>query len=763
MKILHIVSPPILNHQNRDDVLIHYGRTSPSDSLKLTSNGLLKRSVLFFTLTFALACGDSAKELTPPQTKKDQTLTQSEDRLAQRGGSSRAPQFNVRPRVPQPNLNDPLRTRPDLAPQDRVLIVVDGEERYVARDVAVHHGYTLIDLRDQWTPNIFKTYQNQEGEFLEHSYREIFVGLANDTGNNEGQPLEDGEFNFLEVFGIPPSMSVISKRVMRESTEPCYREVDYEKIARAKSIRFGNRARQRKFKKQVKSASALVERKMKKHLIDSYEELLQVEPRLKKKVKLLEKYQIEKEAIEHIERRLDCDMHSHPRYRHKKGRLDQGLRMAIRRFQRKHKLYEYANLKSDTIEALATPAMVVNMNSLRRSISERVIAATGILEDGTVNRKDKTPTFTGADGKEHEMRNLVKEFTDATMDQLNLKTPDQVKHFFLNHPRDEFKHLQIGVKLPELPEYYSPHMEFNIVVDRGDIWYDPPFNPDGKKIKQRRRRLPKFKLYTTYRDQRIQLIHWPTTIGGWRKEIANNGHEYLKYKNSDVGKRVIRKVISGPVWVPPKSTPLKSLAKRRYVNGKAQNIVNYEEMGPDYLSAYGLVAGYFVIPGREGRRDHDRGIRAHGSSDFMSILSSERFSHGCHRLKNDHAVRLYGFLLKHRNHIVRGDQKIRHERQFLYKDQIYEVRHLTRGFLFEMTPPIPVEVLEGRVLSRLKKYIEDYVELPDHEYPNGLPDDSPIPEELKEAEKSGGAEAPAGDPSPTPSKPKPAEPSNPTL
>ena len=199
---------------------------------------------------------------------------------------------------------------------------------------------------------------------------------------------------------------------------------------------------------------------------------------------------------------------------------------------------------------------------------------------------------------------------------------------------------------------------------------------------------------------------------------------------------MIRKVISSPVWVPPTSTPLKSLAKRRYVNGKAQNIVNYDEMGPGYLSAYGLVAGYFVIPGRKGRRDYDKGIRAHGSSDFMSILSPERFSHGCHRLKNDHAVRLYGFILKHHDHIVHGDQKIKHERQFLYKDTVYEVRVLTRGFLFEMTPPIPVEVLEGRIKGQVKKPIEGYVEIPGHEYPSGDPDESPIVEEKEEEDAS---------------------------
>jgi hypothetical protein len=296
--------------------------------------------------------------------------------------------------------------------------------------------------------------------------------------------------------------------------------------------------------------------------------------------------------------------------------------------------------------------------------------------------------------------------------------------------------MRVGVKFPEKPEYYSDNMNLSIVVDRGDIWYDPPFNAKGKKIKQRRRRLPKFKLYTTYNDQRIQLIHWPTTIGGWRIEIAKNGHVYYKYKNSDVGSRVIRNVISGPVWVPPKSTPLKSLAKRRYINGKAQNVVNYEEMGPGYLSAYGLVAGYFVIPGRNGRPDHDKGIRAHGSSDFMSILSPERFSHGCHRLKNDHAVRLYGFMLQHKDHIVHGDQKIKHERDFLHRDEVFQVRVLTRGYKYEMQVPVPVEVIEGRVLGKVKKPIEDYVEDPSHDYPDGDPDDSPVPEELKEKEEA---------------------------
>ncbi len=233
--------------------------------------------------------------------------------------------------------------------------------------------------------------------------------------------------------------------------------------------------------------------------------------------------------------------------------------------------------------------------------------------------------------------------------------------------------------------------------------------------------MPKLSLYTTYRDQRIRLVRWPTTIGGWRKDLASNGYVYLKYKGSDVGDRVIRKVIAGPTWVPPESTPLNSMAKRQYVNGKAQPIVNYAEMGPGYLSAYGLVAGYFVIPGKEGRPDQDRGIRAHGSSDYMSIRSAQRFSHGCHRLLNHSAVRLYGFILNHRRIVVEGDQPISHQRQFLYNDVVHHVRLPSRGFQYTLDPPLPVSVKKGRIRGELKKPIEGYVKIPGEAYPGDMP------------------------------------------
>jgi len=162
-------------------------------------------------------------------------------------------------------------------------------------------------------------------------------------------------------------------------------------------------------------------------------------------------------------------------------------------------------------------------------------------------------------------------------------------------------------------------------------------------------------------------------------------------------------------------------------------------MGPGYLSAYGLVAGYFVIPGKDGR-DHDRGIRAHGSSDYMSIRSSQRFSHGCHRLLNHLSVRLYGFILNHRPHTVGGDQKMNANRQFYHKEQVYQVRLPSRGFAYFLDPPVPVSVLKGTIKGKRQKPYEGYVKIPGEVYPDSAPEESAA----DAADRAGGG-APAGD------------------
>jgi hypothetical protein len=411
------------------------------------------------------------------------------------------------------------------------------------------------------------------------------------------------------------------------------------------------------------------------------------------------------------------------------------MRQAIRRFQQKHMIYEGHALAPRTREALGRPLLDNDHRSLVRALRERVVAAAAILEDGTADPKAGWRTTTG---ERRPVPNLADTFTDEAVRQLALDTPERALAFFRRHGAADFGHLRAAVKLPAPPEYYGPEMDLSIEIDRGDVWYDLPFDDKGAYKPQARKKFPQFQLYAKHRGQRVPLVRWRTTIGGWRAEQASDGYEYFRYKGSDVGPRVIRQILAGPVWIAPESTPIRSLTKTKWLGGRAERVVNYDELGPGYLSAYGLVAGYFVVPGANGRGDFDNGIRAHGSSDYLSIYSDSGFSHGCHRLPNHLAIRLYSFVLRHRPMRVDGDQTMDFARQFLSKDEVFEIRIPSRGYRYVLDPPLPVEVLEGEIKGKLKDPVLTYVPKPGVRYPGPPP---PVPSSAES--RAGGAAAPA--------------------
>ena len=98
-------------------------------------------------------------------------------------------------------------------------------------------------------------------------------------------------------------------------------------------------------------------------------------------------------------------------------------------------------------------------------------------------------------------------------------------------------------------------------------------------------------------------------------------------------------------------------------------------------------------------------------------MSKKGFSHGCHRLQNDRAIRLYGFLLSRRTHTVYGEMEEAFRRMYLHEDEAYEMYLPSQGFKYELDPPIEVEVLEGKIEGELEEPIEDLMEIPGKEYP----------------------------------------------
>ena len=99
----------------------------------------------------------------------------------------------------------------------------------------------------------------------------------------------------------------------------------------------------------------------------------------------------------------------------------------------------------------------------------------------------------------------------------------------------------------------------------------------------------------------------------------------------------------------------------------------------------------------------DEGIRTHGSVDYMSIM--RRHSHGCHRLHNHIAVRLFSFIVNHRAPPARGpsadelldEPRVRREKHTIHIKQ--------GGYVFKLDKPIFVTVEEGRVRGKVDKPI----------------------------------------------------------
>ena len=126
-------------------------------------------------------------------------------------------------------------------------------------------------------------------------------------------------------------------------------------------------------------------------------------------------------------------------------------------------------------------------------------------------------------------------------------------------------------------------------------------------------------------------------------------------------------------------------------------------------------------PAKSGKPDWDNGIRAHGSSEYLSMYSSEGYSHGCHRLPNHLAIRLYSFILRHRPMRILGDQPVNIARQFLLGDDVFEIRVPSRGYQYLLEPPLPIDVLEGEIKGTLKTPILTYVPKPGVRYPGPPP------------------------------------------
>jgi len=616
---------------------------------------------------------------------------------------------------------DTLPAASDLAPERRAIQVVAGAERTVDVETARARGLTVVDLSDAWVPSVLDDHPGPKGTVLTNPYHAIYTGLASDRSDGDGQPLAPGERNYLELYGIPPSLSVLRRRFLEDARRDCSEAFDPEKLLAVDEIRtWGASTEAKELGKQAARAARLEAARAAAGAA-TLEALAAADPKTAKDVKERERFVAERAAFAEAEKRLACEGLLDPA-KHKSGSYDTAMRTAMLSFQQKQAVMDQADIRGGTLEALARLPLENDLLALRRVLTERAMHAAGYLEDGSVSDDDRPggalggPTYLGADGARHHVPDLATPSLEATLLALGIETPEDAVAFFRRHGRADFAWLKVAARLPPAPEYYGPAMDLSVEIDRGDLWYDFPFDAKGQRLPQPREHFPTFTLYVKWRGEKVPLVRWRTTVGGWRAELASDGQEYYRYKGSDVGPRVWHHIVAAPVWIPPASSPLSSFVKEKRVNGIYQRVTNYDETGPGFLSAYGLAAAIHeeMRRGPDGPTFFDNGIRTHGSFDYMSLRG--RFSHGCHRLYNQQAMRLFSFVLRHRHMRVTGSIPLGFRRTFYSKDEVFEMRLPSRGYYYELDPPLPVNVLPGTIRGTLQKPIAGYVRKPGVEY-----------------------------------------------
>jgi len=604
-------------------------------------------------------------------------------------------------------------------------------------EAARKEGLTVVDLSDDWLPTVFSQTPDKP-----QPLRPFLINLANGrlgTGRLYARPHED---RFFEVFGIFPSLNLVRRRLADKRRHTCHDKVKdgvLEELSAKNVIPPEELEKVPNPNPETRAETPMVTTGR------------TISPR-----PLTEQ---EKRAVIAMQAHLRCE--DMLRGKATPGRMDRWTAEGLKVYQHLHQLADSSKIDADTRAVLLGDSREHDFRLLLRVLRERIVDATGLLEDGSaigvqgqvqgrlLDSPEFQPLAVSADkapsgppaaetaaakgpaappqpaaavekgAKIVPASDLIAPATQAASEALGWKSPEAglANNLPLPSPPAGAKKahkvvvkkgqpaplpLAVAIKLPPLPSYHGPKMELRAEIDRGDVVLErPKVDAAGhKKWKPPVADRPTITLFAKAGDHEVALMRWPTTIGGWKTFEKKDGTMALKYKESITGEAVWPEVLATPTWHPAPGMPTKRLLVKTG-DGFAPKT---EIIGPGYRAAYGLVA----IPHLQIMEKNEKGepqlmdlrIRTHGTPGYRSVKRGE--SNGCHRLHNFEVLRLTAFLIKHHENVRDGLVPEDYVRKLTYKGHEVALESESKGYRFKMTPPIPVNVLEGDVKGDAK-------------------------------------------------------------
>lgn len=579
-----------------------------------------------------------------------------------------------------------LATKAHANECERVSVWRDGKAAdTVCRADANARGLTVVDLGEDWTPSVLGAGP---------AYRATYLALAQERFVDAGL---DGELakrdRYLELFGILPTFGVVGARLADDARHACHDAIDDAPLgaAPARIAEESAAAGRGRIARARKLHAELEHERVRKKLadLDALAATSSYYRRALDRLNVLDAYI---GTIRAVQAHLACDqLLGSPAI---DGAYTWQTSNAVAVFQRGAMILPTGILDAQTREALLQGSRERDVRAALRVLRERVIDAAGIVEDGTAGAGERmvlgrqlVPEATwrvrGHDALPDAAPDLVSSATEAAARALGWTDATTVRAFLDALASDETTSRLVAVQLPARPAYHAAVMNLSVEIDRGDVWQNARRRDSARR--------PALILYTTFNDRRIPLARWPTTIGGWQQQKVDGDVE-KRWKESPVGPRIWRDLYIGPSWLPPLSTPDRELVRRT----DDHYVLAREQFGPSYHAAFGMVAFFHLVEDRDLDKVEywDQGIRTHGTGNLVSLANG--VSHGCHRLLGLHVVRLADFVLAHREHIRRGDTPTYYRRVVRSRGR-FPLAIDSLGYRIEIVPPIPINVLPGRV------------------------------------------------------------------
>ena len=535
-------------------------------------------------------------------------------------------------------------------------------------------GMTVLDLGDAWAPYPFDGAAAAAG-VAPPAYRDTLVELGDQRFGSDTLAAADHD---LELYGVSPSPRVVLAAMEDERRHRCHDAIPSEALRavhvplRREDRALARARREAQARRRVRLATIL-----KRRGETEPARLAAAAPAYAHLVAEVERDTTRTGAVAAVQAHLVCD----GLLTRATGDLDDATARALGAYQRRNWIVARGELDSDTRDALVAGSREQDLRLALRMLRQRVTDATGLIADGSARAVWGTVLGRQLDPADMRYQGTASPLADGAPDGIAPATESAARALgwidFAATRSGLRAVLQldapvVAVRLPPVPVY----SDVRAVIDR---------EPDADRS-----------VLTVYAHDgatEVALVRWPTTVGGWKPEKLPGGAIVRKHKSSDAGPRVWRDLVVAPVWYAPATTPDADLVGLR----DGRWTVKEDLIGPGYRSAYGLVMLVHHQPvllhGHTFMLDHK--IRTHGTVSYRSILAGD--SHGCHRLYNHHALRLATFLLRNRDYVVRGALHEPYDRRVRWRGRVWYVHRDSRGFRYELTPPVPIDVTRRAV------------------------------------------------------------------